>query len=134
MNAYEKLYRNTKSQFTIVSDNKEYTLGELMLEKAGKKEAASISASKKVKNTQSSVSAFINYVNDKISIKNSPAKERIIKRFPLRTSLSAVLSAMIVCTLVLSFGLFSGKALTSNDPAIAENENTSDVSFTEYDK
>ena len=44
MNAYEKLYRNTKSQFTIVSDNKEYTLGELMLEKAGKKEAASISA------------------------------------------------------------------------------------------
>ena len=37
VNAYEALYTNMKNRFTVVNDNSEYSLGEYMLMKAGKK-------------------------------------------------------------------------------------------------
>ena len=37
MNVYENLYENMKNRFTVVNNNTEYTLGEIMLIKAGKK-------------------------------------------------------------------------------------------------
>ena len=130
MNAYEKLYRNTKSQFTIVNDNKEYTLGELMLIKAGKKKESSIlPVSATISNSTRAVSAFFTYVNDKLTVKNPPAKDRTIKKFPLRTSLAAFLSALVVCTFVLSFGLLSGKNIIT--PATADGDSITEIEETE---
>ena len=124
MNAYEKLYKNTKSQFTIVNDNKEYTLGELMLLKAGKKKENS---NLPVSSGTRAVSAFFTYVNDKLTVRNPPEKDRTIKKFPLRTSAAAFLSALLMCTLVLSFGFFSSKNILSPSPATAESDVVSDT-------
>lgn len=127
MNAYEKLYRNTKAQFTIVNDNKEYTLGELMLAKANKKKDNSVlHVSAAVSGTSRAMSSFINYVNDKLTVKNPPKKDRTIKKFPLRTSLSAFLSALLVCTFVLSFGFLSGKNIIAASTT-ADGEGISEV-------
>lgn len=121
MNAYEKLYNNTKSQFTVVDNNKEYTLGELMLMKANKK---------KEKNTlptvasagARSVTTFFSYVNEKLTIKNPPKQDVTIKRFPLRTACTAFLSALVMCSFVLSLGIFSGKNITSPSTSMQESE------------
>ena len=116
-NVYENLYANTKANFTVVKDNKEYTLGEYMLMKAGKK---NLPAERNAKS--GAVSAFFSYVNDKLTVKNPPAKDKTIRRFPLRTTAAAFLSAMMVCTLVLSFGIFSGKSTTGSAPIVSESE------------
>ena len=119
-NVYENLYANTKANFTIVKDNKEYTLGEYMLMKANRK---NLPAEKGAANG-GVVSAIFSYVNDKLTVKNPPAKDKTIRRFPFKTTAAAFLSAMMVCTLVLSFGLFSGKSSVGTAPIVSETEVT----------
>ena len=68
VNAYDKLYNNMKSRFTVVGDNAEYTLGEYMLMKAGKKTASSkLPVTKSEAANQTAVTAFFKYVNDKLT-------------------------------------------------------------------
>lgn len=134
-NVYEKLYNSTKSKFSIADGNREYTLGEYMLMKAEKKNGISklpVAHAGK----QKAVAAFFSYVNEKLMVKTPPEKDRIIRKFPFRTSAAALLSAMLVCTLVLSFGLFSGKNIASSDPTTSESEldDVSDTEVTEYNK
>ena len=105
MNVYENLYENMKNRFTVVNDNCEYTLGEYMLEKAGmKKEKSNLPAVRCASSADKAVVAFFRYVNDKLTLKAPPVKDKTIKRFPFRTSLAAMLSAVIACTLVISYG------------------------------
>lgn len=126
-NVYEKLYENTKAKFTIFNNNCEYTLGDYMLMKAGKKKNSSnLPATKTVANTQKAVTAFFSYVNEKLTVKKPPVKDKIIRRFPFMTSATAFLSAMIVCGLVLSFGLFSAKDITSPSPMTAVETSETD--------
>ena len=113
-NPYDALYTNLKNRFTVIHDGTECTVGDYMLMKAGK------SASKKsdlpvakVAKEDSSIVALINYMNEKLTIKNPPVKDKTIKRFPVRTSLSAMLSAVAACALVISCGVFSIR--NSND-------------------
>ena len=103
-NVYENLYMNMKNRFTVVEDGTECTLAEAMLMKAGKKkETSNLPATRSYSET-TAVSALFRYVNEKLTLKTPPAKDKTIKRFPLHTSISAVLSAVIACTLVISFG------------------------------
>jgi hypothetical protein len=124
-NVYEKLYADTKSAFTIVKNDKQYSLGEYMRMKAGNK---NLPAERSVASGNSIVSKSFSYIKEKLTVKNPPAKDRIIKKFPLRTAASALLSAIVVCSLALSFGAFSTKNIHSEAPIIAEPE-TSDVEF-----
>ncbi len=120
MNAYEKLYTNTKSQFTVIDNNKEYTLGELMLMKANKKKEASKLPAVSVGTR--SVTSFLSYVNEKLTVKNPPKQDVTIKRFPLRTACTAFLSALVMCSFVLSLGVFSGKNIASSSSSMQEPE------------
>ena len=121
-NAYESLYNNMKNGLTVVSKDGEYTLGDYMLMKAGKlKESSTLPVSMSDAKESHAISAFFTYVNDKLTVKAPPAKDRTIRRFPLRTSLSAVLSALVACTLVLSYG---ATVMRANDAPTATIEVT----------
>lgn len=119
-NAYENLYNNLKNRFTVVNDNCEYTLGEYMLMKAGKKRANSnLPATNNVSN-EKAITAFFKYVNDKLAVKEPPVKDKTIRRFPFRTSAAALLSAVVTCTLVLSFGSVITKNTANSLPSTVE--------------
>ena len=117
-NAYESLYNSMKNGLTVVSRDGEYCLGDYMLMKAAKhKESTALPVAASDSGEQRAISAFFSYVNDKLTIKAPPAKDKTIRRFPFRTSLSAVLSALVACTLVLSYG---ATVMRANEVSVAE--------------
>lgn len=130
-NAYETLYMNMKNRFTVVNDNNEYSLGEYMLIKAGKKkENSNLPAAKSCASNNSSVTAFFRYVNDKLTVKNPPVKDKIIRKFPFRTSAAALMSAVIACTLIFTYGTVSLRSMTSDTPTTVQAE-TGEIEQTE---
>ena len=129
MNAYENLYENMKNRFTVVNDNCEYTLGEYMLMKAGmKKEASNLPAERtsSAVNKDTAIVTFFRYVNDKLTLKAPPVKDKTIKRFPFRTSAASLLSAVLACTLVISYGAAALSATKNSAPATAEYVETTE--------
>ena len=119
-NAYENLYNNMKNRFTVVSDNCEYTLGDYMLMKAGKRKAQSNLPAVNNASNEKAITAFFKYVNDKLAVKAPPVKDKTIRRFPFRTSAAALLSAVVTCTLVLSFGSVTMRNAGGAQPATVE--------------
>ena len=122
-NVYEKLYANTKTRLTIVKNDNQYSLGEYMRMKAGNKK---LPAERRANTGNNIVSKSFSYIKEKLSVKNPTNSEKRIGIFPLRTTASALLSAVLVCSLVLSFGIFSGKNIHSKAPLVVEPE-ASDV-------
>ena len=115
-NNYDKLYENMKQRFTISCDNSEYTIGEYMLMKADvKKIDATLPVALRSTATKSEVAVanFVSFVNDKLTIKEPPVKDKTIKAFPLRASASAFLSAAVACAFVFSFALVGARALSA---------------------
>ena len=111
-NPYDALYTNLKNRFTVIHDGKECTVGDFMLMKAGKTEKAEKnSTALSVVNANSEHHALATiacYVNDKLTVKNPPVKDKTIRRFPIRTSMSAALSAVASCALVISWSSLTG--------------------------
>ena len=120
-NQYDTLYTNLKNQFTVIYNGTECTVGDFMLMKANKKSESNLPVATTHRNT--SIATFVEYVNDKLTVKQAPVKDKTIKRFPFRTSFSALLSATAACALVLSCGIFSltGAKNLSAMPFVAEN-------------
>jgi len=119
-NNYDILYENMKNRFTVVNDNEEYTLGDYMLMKAGKKKeeaklpvAQRSSASK----GERAVAMLISYVNDKLTVKTPPVKDKTIRSFPFRASASAFLSAAVTCMFMLSFVVIGARIFATSAPA-----------------
>ena len=105
-NAYDRLYNTMKSNFTVVNEKREYTLGEYMLMKANAKTPGTNLPA--VRNADSNaIGNIVTYVNAKLAVKKPPEKDKTIKKFPFRTSISAFVSALITCALIFSFGIFS---------------------------
>ena len=105
-----------KQRFTISSEGGEYTIGEYMLMKADvKKNDATLPVALRSTATKSEVAVanFVSFVNDKLTIKEPPVKDKTIKSFPLRASASAFLSAAVACAFVFSFALVGAKALSA---------------------
>ena len=105
-NNYEKLYTSMKENLTVA--NSEYTLGEYMLMKAAaKKSEASLPVAMRPSATRSerTVAAVCNYIEDKLTVKKTPQSDTVIRSFPIRTAASAFLSAIVVCTFIVSFGI-----------------------------
>ena len=127
-NPYDALYTNLKNQFIVIYHGTECTVGDFMLMKANKKTESSLPiATASTKTT--SLTTIVEYVNDKLTVKQAPVKDKTIKRFPLRTSVSALLSATAACALVLSCGIF---ALTgANGINVAKTAEKTDVSYVE---
>ena len=107
-NPYDSLYANLKASFTYTEDGYECTLGEAMLIKAGAiDESSSSTALARVAPRESAISSIVRYVNTQLSVSDAPARNTTIRRFPLRTSMSAIFSAVAACALVFSFGIFA---------------------------
>ena len=135
VNAYETLYTNMKNRFTVVNDNCEYSLGEYMLMRAGKKkESSNLPAARSCASSSTAISAFFKYVNDKLTVKKPPVKDKIIKKFPLRTSFAALMSAVVACTLLVTYGTVSIRSVTNDTPTTvhtepSDTERTPDYTF-----
>ena len=127
-NNYDKLYENMKQRFTISQDNSEYTLGEYMLMKANchKEETTTLPVAVQTAVTRSEMAMtnIVSFVDDKLTIKQAPVKDKTIKAFPFRASASAFLTAAVACAFVLSFALIGAKALSTPAPATSEVEIT----------
>lgn len=130
MNPYDALYTNLKNQFTVIYNGAECTVGDFMLMKANKKSESSLPiATTSVRTT--SLSTIVEYVNDKLTVKEAPVKDKTIRNFPFRTSLSALLSATAACALVLSCGIFAltGASGISTPKTAEKTENSIVESF-----
>lgn len=126
MNNYDRLYENMKQRFTVSADNNEYTLGEYMLMKANSKKAEApstnlpVAVQTAVTRSEMAMSNIVSFVDEKLTIKQAPVKDKTIKSFPLRASASAFLTAAVACAFVLSFALIGVKALSAPAPTSAE--------------
>lgn len=116
---YTNLYENLKNSFTVGNDNCECTLGEYMLMKANEKTgAASLPVAVHDYGTsRRMLQGFVSYVSDKLTIKKPPVKDKTMKAFPLRTSLASLFSALLVCTIVVTYGLVGASGMVSDDKA-----------------
>lgn len=103
-NAYDTLYTNMKNAFTVVNDGYESTLGEYMLRKAAEKNASSNLPVASVAK-DNAIAAVFSYVQDKLTVKTPPVKDKTMRAFPFRASLAAVLSAVVTCGLVVTYGV-----------------------------
>ncbi len=123
-NAYDNLYNTMKNGLTVVKDGNEYSLGNYMMTKAGKQRETALVAATNVSKSQHAVSAFFSYVNDKLTVKEPPAKDKTMRSFPLRTSLAAFLSAVIVCTIAITYGATAMGVKNETSMVADENEET----------
>ena len=141
-NNYDKLYENMKQRFTVSADNQEFTLGEYMLMKAESKKTETVNSNLPVAvqtamtRSEMAMSNIVSFVDDKLTIKQAPVKDKTIKAFPLRASASAFLTAAVACAFVLSFALIGVKALSSPTPTTTEvnveteQQDTVSISYT----
>lgn len=117
--SYDKLYNNMRQRFTVSQNNTEYTIGEYMLMKADnkKEESAALPVAVKTAVTRSelAVTNIISFVDDKLTIKQPPVKDKTIRAFPFRASASAFLTASVACAFLLSFVLIGAKAMTNTN-------------------
>ena len=138
LTSYDELYKNMKDSLTVVKEDGAYTLGDYMLMKANKKkDEAKLPVAQRSTATRGerAVAALVTYVNDKLTIKEPPVKDKTIRAFPFRASASAFLSAVVACTFVLSFAVVGAKLLTSSPEAveISISEDTPESETPEYD-
>jgi hypothetical protein len=116
---YDMLYSNMVKKFTVEKNNVDYKLGDYMLMKAKSKRSQAAERTEKSSSLSGlpaqiyhrekstpAVSTFISYINEKLTVKEAPIKDKTIRSFPLRTSFTAFCSAVLVCSLVLCCGIF----------------------------
>ena len=130
INQYDALYTNLKNQFTVIYNGTECTVGDFMLMKANKKSESNLPIATSQRNT--SIATIVEYVNDKLTVKKAPVKDKTIKSFPFRTSISALMSATAACALVLSCGIFalSGAKNLAATPYTADNGTSYSETYT----
>ncbi len=134
-NVYDTLYNNIKNKLTVDSkDGGDYTLGEYMLMKANaKKESTSLPVAVNHRDT-SAVSAIISYVSDKLTVKTPPVKDKTIKTFPLRTSIAAFISSVLMCTLVFTYGIVALTSISTGDNTVSVTEEADEIAETETEE
>ena len=124
-NAYEKLYNDMKNQFTVISNDCKYTLGDYMSMKANAP-TTNLPAVKNA-NDNHAIAAVFSYVNDKLAVKKAPVKDKTIRAFPLRTSAASFLTAIVACALIFSYGIFTVRANTAATVEAGESTSETEV-------
>ncbi len=124
-NPYDSLYTNLKNRYTVIYDGAECTVGEYMQRRSGQS-APMATALAPVKHSEHhGITTLVEYVNNKFTVKTPPKKEKTIRRFPLKTSISALLSSVAACALILSCGVL---ALTGSFKGLAPLADNTDSS------
>lgn len=116
---YEKLYSNMVKKFTVEKDNKDYKLGEYMLMKADsvkaeKKASSSLPVALSDFSGTKAISAAFNYISEKITVKEAPIRDKTMRKFPFRTSLTALCSAIVVCAIIVTYGIIGYKNMNAD--------------------
>lgn len=138
-NTYDRLYENMKQRFTVAEDGNAYTLGEFMLMKATntqKPEASSslpVAVKTAVTKSETAVSSVISFVDEKLTIKQAPVKDKTIRSFPLRASASAFFTAAVACAFILSFVLIGVRAMNGPAPASELQQDQIELNVAEVD-
>ena len=130
-NSYDTLYDNLKNKFTVVCEGCDCTLGDYMLIKAGGKQASESALPAVASKDTSAITDIVDYVTARFTVKKAPVREKTMKRFPLRSSLSAIYTAAAACALVFSFGIF---ALNSSNALSPHTANSSEVQSSAEDE
>lgn len=135
---YDRLYENMKQRFTVSAGDTEYTLGEYMLNKAGSQKVENTSSlpvamKTAVTKSEMAVSNIVTFVDEKLTIKQAPVKDKTIKSFPFRASASAFFTAAVACAFVLSFALIGVKALSTPTPANEVHQDGIELNVAEVD-
>ncbi|MBO5906829.1 MAG: hypothetical protein J6Q85_01565 [Clostridia bacterium] len=123
-NSYDRLYENMKERLTVIENNAEYTLGEFMSMKAEIKKADAllpVAERSTATKSEKAVAMLISYVNDKLTVKEPPVKDKTIRAFPFRASASALLSAVVACSFIFSFGIIGAKLLGGSTATLSES-------------
>ena len=129
-----------KQRFTVSQNNTEYTLGEYMLMRADSKKtettALPVAVQTAVTRSEVAVSNIVSFVDDKLTIKQPPVKDKTIRAFPFRAFASAFLTASVACAFLLSFVLIGAKSMNNqkpvaNDTVITEQAENNGVGFVE---
>ena len=89
-----------------------------------------------VTRSEVAVSNIVSFVDDKLTIKQPPVKDKTIRAFPFRASASAFLTASVACAFLLSFVLIGAKSMNNqkpvaNDTVITEQAENNGVGFVE---
>ena len=125
-------------------------LGEYMLAKAQKKHSSALVSRANAKEnalpvpvsgSESRIAALISYVQEKLTVKEAPIKNKTIRKFPIRSSLTAFGSAMVVCSLVIVCAFLGLKTMPeaySGENYIAQEteadvEDTNETASTGYE-
>ena len=131
-NPYDTLYNNLKDRFTVVYEGCDCTLGDYMLIKAGKNQTSASALPTTVSNERStSITDIVDYVAAQLTVKSAPAREKTMRRFPLRSSMSAIFTAAAACALVFSFGIF---ALNNSGVLAPYTANGAEVEYSETEE
>lgn len=129
---YEDLYINMKNKFTVTNGDCEYSLGDFMRMKASANTKASNLPAVRTPAGANRIAAVFSYVNDKLTVKKAPIKDKTIRAFPFRTSAAAFLSAVVACAMIFSYGLFSVRnSGTTTQPIVEAGEISEDIEITE---
>ena len=116
-NPYENLCESLENRLTLVDNGREYNMYEYMLNKANGNTHGNLPVARR---DDHSIVAVVNYVNERLTIKKAPIKEKTIKRFPLRTSFSALLSAVAACALIISCCIYAIAGRSDNSVPVAD--------------
>ncbi len=117
---YDALYTNLKNRFTVIYEGAECTVGDYMLMKAGKRKASNLpAAAAKDTYEHKALTSIVDFVSEKLTVKKPPVKDKTIKRFPFKTSMSALLSSAAACALVLSCGIFALSGAKNSAPSVS---------------
>ena len=132
---YNQLYSDMAKCFCVSRGGEEYKLGDYMRMKAQAKTVKEEAKSEEKKSqsnlpilatvkTQAPIviSSFFSYVNDKLTVKNAPVRDKTIRRFPLRTSITALCSALLICVLTVCYGVIGLRSSESNEFVSQTNE------------
>lgn len=111
-NAYETLYQEMKDRFTVVKGENEYTLGAYMRMKAQEMREMTVAPieSEKPSAKKFDLRSFFEKLKEKFALKEAPSAEKTIKAFPIRTSASALCAAVLLCTVLFTYGFMNDRA------------------------
>ena len=115
-NSYDKLYENMRQRFTVSVEENQYTIGEYMLMKADgiyDEENLPVEVKTAAVKSEMTVTNIVSFVDEKLTIKQPPIKDKTIRKFPFRASASAFLTASVACAFILSFALIGAKSFAA---------------------
>lgn len=114
-NRYNTLYENMRRTFTVTAGDCQYSLGAYMRMKANEETHEASLPVAVEKQPSVALESIRRYVSEKLAVRVAPVPEKTLKRFPLRTSFAACLSALAICTLLFSGAILGSSAIKSGE-------------------